>query len=141
MNQYFKEHYDVIVIGASLAGLSAALTLRDNGYDVLVLEQHNLPGGVATSFVRGGVELEASLHEMLSIGSQKVPLKIRRFLEDHGVNVDWVRIPDAFRYITPKLNVVVRAGSEGDASIPAKDIANACNDKDGSISILSVSTR
>ncbi len=133
MNRYFKEHYDVVIIGASLAGLSAALTLRENGYDVLVLEQHNLPGGVATSFVRGGVELEASLHEMLSIGSQRVPLKIRSFLENHHVNVDWVKIPEAFRYVTPKLNVLIRAGSEGDASIPAKDIATACGDKDGSI--------
>ncbi len=133
MQKYYKDHYDVVIIGASLAGLSAALTLLDKGYDVLVLEQHNLPGGVATSFVRGGVELEASLHEMLSIGSKQYPLKVRKFFEEHGVNVDWVRIPIAYRYISNKLDVLVHTGEGGDFSIPAKDIANACGDRTGTL--------
>ena len=133
MNKYYKDRYDVIVIGASLAGLSTALSLLDKGYDVLVLEQHNLPGGVATSFVRGGVELEASLHEMLSIGSEKCPLKIRKFLEEHDVKVDWLRVPIAFRYVSSDLDKIVHAGTDGDLTIPSKDIAEACDDKDGSI--------
>ena len=52
--KFYKDHYDVIVIGGALAGLSSALMLADKGLDVLVLERHNLPGGIATSFVRGG---------------------------------------------------------------------------------------
>ena len=132
MIKYYKDHYDVAIIGASLAGLASALTLLDNGYDVLILEQHNLPGGVATSFVRGGVELEASLHEMLSIGSEKYPLKIRKFLESHDVNVDWVRVPIAFKYVSNAFEAVIHAGENGDFSIPAKDIANACHDISGS---------
>ena len=132
MIKYFKDHYDVVVIGASLAGLASALTLLDQGYDVLVLEQHNLPGGVATSFVRGGVELEASLHEMLSIGSKEYPLKIRKFLENHHVYVDWQRIPIAFRYVSNAYSALIRAGEGGDFSIPAKDIADACHDITGS---------
>ena len=131
MIKYYKDHYDVVVIGASLAGLASALTLLDNGYDVLILEQHNLPGGVATSFVRGGVELEASLHEMLSIGSEKYPLKIRKFLESHDVNVDWVRVPIAFKYVSNAFEAVIHAGENGDFSIPAKDMANACHDITG----------
>ena len=66
---FYKEHYDVIVIGGALAGMSAALSLAKQGKSVLILERHNLPGGVATSFVRGGVEFEPRLHEMISIGS------------------------------------------------------------------------
>ena len=81
MNKFYKEKYDVIIIGASLSGLAAAITLLNKGYDVLVLEQHNLPGGVATSFVRNGIEIEASLHEMMSIGTDKFPLKIKRFFD------------------------------------------------------------
>ena len=134
MGDYFKKEYDVIIIGASLAGLSAALTLLKEGYDVLVLEQHNLPGGVATSFVRGGVEFEASLHEMLSIGPNDHLLKVGRYLKDFNINIDWVRIPESFRYISPSIDVVIRGGEKGDFSKPIEDIANACHDKDGSIS-------
>ena len=45
--KFYKDHYDVIVIGGALAGLSSALMLADKGLDVLVLERHNLPGGIA----------------------------------------------------------------------------------------------
>ena len=133
MNNYYKDHYDAIIIGGALAGLASALTLLDNGYDVLVLEQHNLPGGVATSFVRGGAELEASLHEMCGIGSEKCPLRARRFLEEHNIHVDWLRISTAFNYVSHKIDVVVRNGENGDLSIPSQDIAKACFDKDGSV--------
>lgn len=133
MNEFYKDKYDVIIIGASLAGLTAALTLKKEGYDVLVLEQHNLPGGVATSFVRGGVELEASLHEMMSIGSKEYPLKIRKFLEENDIFVDWVKVPIAYRYVDDEIDFVLHAGTNGDFSLPAKEIAEACKDKDGSI--------
>ena len=126
MNPYFDDHYDVLAVGASLATLSSALYLAEQGLKVLCLEQHNLPGGVATSFVRGGVELEASLHEMMSIGTEAYPLSARRFLESHGANVDWIRLPHAYRLVTPSLNVEIHAGQEGDFSVPARDIAKAC---------------
>ena len=45
--------YDVVVVGAGLAGLSSALQTAIAGKKVLLIEQHNLPGGCATSFVRG----------------------------------------------------------------------------------------
>jgi phytoene desaturase len=37
----------VVVVGAGLAGLSAALHLRGAGHEVTVLEQHDHPGGLA----------------------------------------------------------------------------------------------
>ena len=58
------EKYDVIVVGAGNGGLTAAATCAKAGYKVLVLEKHNLPGGCATSFVRGRFEFEPSLHEL-----------------------------------------------------------------------------
>ena len=40
-----KKHYDIVVVGAGNAGLSAALHSAVEGKKVLLIEQHNLPGG------------------------------------------------------------------------------------------------
>ncbi len=133
--KHFEDSYDVVVIGGALAGLASALTLANKGKKVLVLEQHNLPGGVATSFVRGNIEIEATLHEMMSIGPKECPLKIRSFFEEMGVNIEWLRVPDAYRFVddTTGMNVLVHPGTHGDFETPAKEIADACGDPDGSL--------
>ncbi|HQO66640.1 MAG TPA: FAD-dependent oxidoreductase, partial [Spirochaetales bacterium] len=48
--------YDCVVVGAGLGGLCAAFELSRAGAKTLLLEGHNLPGGFATSFVRGRFE-------------------------------------------------------------------------------------
>ncbi len=58
-----REHYDCIVIGSGLAGLTAANTLARAGQSVLLLEQHYKLGGMATWFKRpGGHIFDISLH-------------------------------------------------------------------------------
>ena len=44
----------VVVIGAGLAGLSAACYLRADGHDVTVLEREPLPGGRSTRITQDG---------------------------------------------------------------------------------------
>ncbi|GAB3810078.1 phytoene desaturase family protein [Spirosoma humi] len=44
----------VLVIGAGFAGLAAATSLADKGYDVTILEKNNLPGGRARVFEAEG---------------------------------------------------------------------------------------
>lgn len=122
---FYKDHYDVIVIGGALAGMSAALSLAKEGKSVLILERHNLPGGVATSFVRGGTELEATLHEMMSIGSKEKPLAVRTYLENLGVKIDWLRVPEAYRLYVPEdhIDITLHAGVDEDGVyIAAKEI-------------------
>lgn len=133
MSKYYDDHYDAVVIGGSLAGLSCGLALVQNKFKVLVLEQHNLPGGVATSFVRGGVELEASLHEMMSIGSRKCPLVVRKILEGSRININWIRVPEAYRLVTPDIDMTLHAGIDGNFETPAKEIATYCNDVDNKL--------
>ena len=120
---FYKDHYDVIIIGGALAGLSSALMLADKGKDVLVLERHNLPGGIATSFVRGGIEIEAALHEMMSIGSKKHRLKVGKFFDDMGVDIDWLNVAEAYHASLPGTEVTLHAGFKGfakeiDAEVP-----------------------
>jgi len=58
-----KDHYDVVVIGAGLAGMTAANYLAKCGRSVLLLEQHYNFGGMATWFRRpGGHIFDISLH-------------------------------------------------------------------------------
>lgn len=55
--------YDAIVIGSGLGGLSCAAAFARQGYQALVLEQHDKPGGYATAFARpGGFVFDVSLH-------------------------------------------------------------------------------
>ena len=62
--KFYKDHYDVVIIGGALAGMSACLQLQAWGIkDILILEKHNMPGGLATDFMRNGFEIEATLHE------------------------------------------------------------------------------
>ena len=71
----------------------------------MLIEQSNIPGGLATSLVRGRFEFEATLHGMQGIGPKENPKVIRRFLEESGVETDFVPIPEAYRLIMPKENI------------------------------------
>lgn len=58
-----RDRYDVVVIGAGLAGMTAANALARAGHGVLLLEQHFKLGGLATWFRRpGGHIFDVSLH-------------------------------------------------------------------------------
>ncbi len=58
-----RDHYDVVVIGSGLAGLTGANVLAKQGYSVLLLEHHYQLGGMATWFKRkGGHIFDISLH-------------------------------------------------------------------------------
>ncbi len=56
--------YDIIIIGGGLGGLTAGAKLSKEGKKVLLIEQHDRPGGCATTFKRGDYTMEVGLHEM-----------------------------------------------------------------------------
>jgi len=97
------QKYDAIVVGAGNGGLSSACRLAKAGKKVLLIEQHNLPGGVASSFVRGRFEFETALHELAAIGAPEKRGDVYKLVnEDYGVPIDWLPIPDLFRAIHVK---------------------------------------
>lgn len=79
------EGFDAVIVGAGLGGLGCAALMARNGFRPLVVEQHDIPGGYATSFQRFGSEgstfqCEVSLHSI----SAKSP-GTRQLLTDMGV--------------------------------------------------------
>ena len=84
--------FDCVVVGAGNAGIVAALRLAYGGKKTLLIEQHNLPGGVASSFRRGRFEFDPSLHELCDLGPEDCPGSIRRLFNKLGVKVDWIEI-------------------------------------------------
>lgn len=94
--------YDVVVVGAGNGGLSAAVKVLTAGKSCLVLEKHNIPGGFATSFVRGRFEFEASLHEFNGIGTEEHPGSTRKLFEQLGVadKIEWIQLHNAYRLIS-----------------------------------------
>jgi len=99
MNQY-----DVVVIGAGNGGLAAACQILNAGKSCLLIEKHNIPGGFATSFVRGRFEFEASLHEFNGIGTPEDPGSTRILFEELGVadKIEWIHLKDAYHLISEK---------------------------------------
>lgn len=52
----------IAIIGAGIAGLSAGIHARANGYDAEIFEAHSLPGGLCTSWKRGDYLVDGCIH-------------------------------------------------------------------------------
>ena len=90
----------VVVIGAGIAGLSAAIYLARSGFDVTVCEQHSMAGGMCTSWRRKGYLFEGAVHWLTGSSPQttlnqvwketgalndKVPI----FLQERFSTIEW----------------------------------------------------
>lgn len=108
-------HYDAIVIGSGLGGLTCGATLSKKGKKVLVLEQHNLIGGCATCFPRKGMLVDAGLHE-LDFGDRSVDQKHRIF--------DFIGLWDKIKLIKLPTAWTIKVGDK-DYLIPHSNTAEA----------------
>lgn len=94
--------YDAVVIGSGNGGLMGACKMASLGMKVLLLEQHNVPGGFASSFVRGRFEFEPALHELGAVGDEQNPGYVRDMFNELKVNINWNRIREAFTLVIGK---------------------------------------
>lgn len=110
------KHFDAIVIGAGNAGLTAAVALQRSGCRTLMVERHNIPGGCATSFVRGEFEFEVALHQLSGMGTEEKPFIMRQLFDKLGVmdKVEFIQEHALYRLVVPgELDVTLPASWSG----------------------------
>jgi uncharacterized protein with NAD-binding domain and iron-sulfur cluster len=78
------------VVGAGLAGLSAALALKREGWRVTLVERSRLLGGKTTSFRLGDLEMDSGQHAILGCYTSFL-----EFVEELGMEGD-LRIQERF---------------------------------------------
>lgn len=101
-----ENQYDVAIIGAGVAGLTAALKLSNSGKKVVLFERQPIPGGYATSFKRKGFTFESSLH---CVGELGIEGDVRKFLKENGIEnqVEFINLKEFSRIIFPEHDYVL----------------------------------
>lgn len=90
--------FDTIIIGAGVGGLAAAICLSKAGQKVLVLEQHDVPGGWCHSFYLNGDRFTPGVHYVGMVGNG---LPTSELYESLGIANDIVfyrQNPNAFEH-------------------------------------------
>jgi len=100
-----EDQFDAIIIGSGLGGLSCAAAFARQGFKPLVLEQHNKPGGYATTFKRKGFEFDASLHSTTVDERNGVYNLIDGFPEI--TDIEFVPHSDLYRVVLPDYDIRV----------------------------------
>ncbi len=77
------QKYDVIIIGAGLAGLTSAYYLSKNGKGILLIEKEKFLGGRTSSWNDLGMDIESGFHR--HIGYYK---ELPKLLNEVGVNIN-----------------------------------------------------
>jgi len=98
--------YDVIVIGAGIAGLVCASFLAKSGKKVILLEQHFIPGGYCTSFKRKGFIFDAAVHHIGGCGKWSV---VGRCLRTLGIEMDFYHLDPMDNLFFPAFQIEIPA--------------------------------
>jgi phytoene dehydrogenase-like protein len=57
-------HKSILIAGAGIGGLSAGCYAQMNGYDVRILEMHDMPDGMCTAWQRNGYTFDGCIHNL-----------------------------------------------------------------------------
>ncbi|MDR4509214.1 MAG: NAD(P)/FAD-dependent oxidoreductase [Candidatus Brocadiaceae bacterium] len=98
--------YDVIVIGAGIAGLTCAAILAKNGKKVLLVEQHFIPGGYCTAFKRKGFLFDAAVHHIGGCGKWSV---VGRCLKMLDIDIDFYSLDPMDHLVFPEFTIEIPA--------------------------------
>jgi len=94
-----RSHYDAIVIGSGMGGMTAAAMLAKLGKEVLVLEQHYVPGGFTHAFSRKGYTWDVGVHAVGEVTHHSMTGRLLHHLTDD--RLQWASLGpvyDAFHW-------------------------------------------
>jgi len=101
-----KSKYDVIVLGAGIAGLICGTFLAKQGRNVLIIEQHSIPGGYCTSFKRKGFIFDSAVHHIGGCGKWSV---VGRCLKELDININFQQLDPMDSIHFPSFSIDVPA--------------------------------
>jgi all-trans-retinol 13,14-reductase len=87
-------HYDALVIGSGIGGLTTAALLSDQGWKVCVLEQHYTAGGYTHSYDRAGYEWDVGVHYIGDVGARTRTRMMFDFVS--GGKLEWAPMDDEY---------------------------------------------
>ena len=106
-------HYDALVIGSGISGLTSAALLAKKGKSVLVLEQYSRPGGYMHSFRRFGELFDTGAHYVGSMGPGQPFHTLLSYLDVYKTEAFVPLNPDGFDvFHFPEGPIVLPAGYE-----------------------------
>lgn len=93
-----NKQYDTIIVGSGVGGLSAAICLSRAGQKVLVVEQHDVPGGWCHSFYLNGFRFTPGVHYIGRLGEGESTSELYEGL-GIGSEISFYRMnPNAFEH-------------------------------------------
>lgn len=100
-----KAHYDTVVIGAGMAGLTAAALLAKDGRSVLVIERNYLPGGCSSSYYRKGYIFESGATTLVGLDAG---MPLRAVLDETGIQLDARKLEVPMQVFLPDGRMLTR---------------------------------
>jgi len=99
----FGEHYDVVIVGAGIGGLTCGALLAKEGANVLIVERHDKPGGYVTSYERKGYQFQVPS----IVGGCGPGGDLTRVMEYLGIRLDFQKVEPMMRFIYPDHDISV----------------------------------
>ena len=103
-----SDRYDVVIIGAGMAGLVLATALAQKGLKVRVIEQHAAPGGYQGFFRRKGFTFDTCLHNIAEAGEGGSVGRIFAAL-GLGGTIGWIPLDPLYRAVFPDHDLLIPA--------------------------------